>query len=444
MRSKQRRLVWILLAAAVILLLLAAGAVALYFGLRAGPSDLLTWRNPRDEIVTEEVLPVLALYPLAGAAETETVDVALSQGEWETAHAILAFGLDLSDAQRIGRLVLLGAQMNEAEMPDRAAQVFQQVYDVAVLSPRLTDAARADALMAAGRGWSDAGYRADAVTGYDQVFRLAVFSPYLQMAQRRELLEQLRGAYEGLGDLDRAAACEQPLEELESVAPQPPATIADHPGLTLDNAAVSLAEVGDLEEARRQAALALVEDFAGGREPAAERVEALSAALKAEDAAKLSLYEQLLAETSQPERRAEALWALIRWLTIKYQVAMGGFGISLAPEWEGQVTEIQSGLSTRYEDLYFAYEDMVTALPDAAHLDQASYLVRREMNLAGRLGHYPNFPMQQMADKLQDAALKLVEAEGPERLFVDVLVQDGQSRFFLSTGDVYGQSPQSP
>lgn len=444
MRSKQRRLVWILLAAAVILLLLAAGAAALYFSLRAGPSDLLTWRNPRDEIVTEEVLPVLALYPLAGAAETETVDVALSQGEWETAHAILAFGLDLSDAQRIGRLVLLGAQMNEAEMPDRAAQVFQQVYDVAVLSPRLTDAARADALMAAGRGWSDAGYRADAVTGYDQVFRLAVFSPYLQMAQRRELLEQLRTAYEGLGDLDRAAACEQSLEELESVAPQPPAMIADHPGLTLDNAAVSLAEVGDLEEARRQAALALVEDFAGGREPAAERVEALSAALKAEDAAKLSLYEQLLAETSQPERRAEALWVLIRWLTIKYQVAMGGFGISLVPEWEGQVTEIQSGLSTRYEDLYFAYEDMVTALPDAAYLDQASYLVRREMNLAGRLGHYPNFPTQQMADKLQDAALKLVEAEGQERLFVDVLVQDGQSRFFLSTGDVYGQSPQSP
>ena len=166
--------------------------------------------------------------------------------------------------------------------------------------------------------------------------------------------------------------------------------------------------------------------------------------VKAEDEAKLSLYEQLLAETSQPERRAEALWALIRWLTIKHQVAMGGFGISLVPEWEEQVNEIQSGLSTRYEDLYFAYEDMVTALPDASHLDQASYVVRREMNLAGRLGQYPNFPTQQMADKLQDAAFKLVAAESQERLFVDVLVKDGQSRFFLSTADVYGQSPQSP
>jgi hypothetical protein len=66
------------------------------------------------------------------------------------------------------------------------------------------------------------------------------------------------------------------------------------------------------------------------------------------------------------------------------------------------------------------------------------------MNLAGRLGQYPNFPTQQMADKLQDAAFKLVTAESPERLFVDVLVKDGQSRFFLSTADVYGQSPQSP
>lgn len=444
MRSKQRRLVWILLVAVVFLLLLAAAAVALYFGLRAGPSDLWTWRNPRSEIVPEQVAPVLALYPLAGAAETETIDVALSQGELETARAIVAFSLDLSDAQRIGRLVLLGARLNEAEESEMAAQTFQQVYDVAVLSPRLTDTARADALMSAGRGWIEAGFRADAVVSYDQAFRLAVDSPYLQMARRWELLKELQAVFQDLGELDRAAACEQPLEELERVTLQPPALLTDQPGLTLGGATLSLAEVGDLEEARRQATLALVEDLAGGREPSAERVQALAAALRAEDEAKLSLYEPLLAETSQPERRAEALWALIRWLTIKHQVAMGGFGISLVSEWEEQVNEIQSGLSTRYEDLYFAYEDMVTALPDASHLDQASYVVRREMNLAGRLGQYPNFPTQQMADKLQDAAFKLVAAESQERLFVDVLVKDGQSRFFLSTADVYGQSPQSP
>lgn len=444
MRSKQRRLVWFLLAAAVLLLVLAAGAVILYFGLRARPSDLLSWRNPRGEIVAKEVMPVLALYPLAGAAETETIDVALSQGELETARVIVAFSLDLSDAQRMGRLVLLGTRLIEAEEPEKAAYAFQQVYDIAVLSPGLTDTARADALMSAGRGWRDAGYHADAVTSFDQAFRLAVYSPYLQMAQRWELLDQLQKAYQNLGDLDRAAACEQPMEDLARITLQPPALISDHPGLTLGRATVSLPEVGEREEARRQATLALVEDLAGGREPSAERVQALAEALRAEDEAKTSLYEQLLAETSQPERRAEALWALIRWLTIKYQVAVGGFGVSLVSEWEGQANEIRSALSTRYEDLYFAYEDMVTALPDASHLDQASYLVRREMNLAGRLGQYPNFPTQQMADKLQDAAFKLVTAESPERLFVDVLVKDGQSRFFLSTADVYGQSPQSP
>ena len=95
-------------------------------------------------------------------------------------------------------------------------------------------------------------------------------------------------------------------------------------------------------------------------------------------------------------------------------------------------------MSKAYEGLRFDYEDLVTALPNAALMGPGSYLARRQVILAGRLGQYPNYPAQQMASKLQDAVTELISAGAREQLYVDVAVEDEGLRFFLSPADQYG------
>nr|NIV36001.1 hypothetical protein [Anaerolineae bacterium] len=215
MRSCRGRLVWILLALAAFLLVVALVLAAVYLVLQRSQSPTAGWQDPVLAIVPEQVAPDLALYPLAGASELDTVDAALANDDLETAYATLVFGLEMSDSQRIGRLILLGGQYAEAENADRAGLTYQQVYDVAVLSPYLTDPTRADALLAAGKGWTTLGDQDRALEVYDQVYLIAAQSPYLQMANRRDLLVALEEAYEEMGERSRAEASRAGIIELD-------------------------------------------------------------------------------------------------------------------------------------------------------------------------------------------------------------------------------------
>jgi hypothetical protein len=304
--------------------------------LRQRPAVVNGWQDVLVSIVPDEITADLALYPVAGASELETIDAAIANTDLETAYATLVFSLELSDAQRMGRLILLGRGFAKAESPERAARCYQQVYDLAVLSPRLNDPARADALLASGRGWAEIGYQVEATSAYDQVYVIAMYSPFLQMANRRELLNGLRNAYSGLQDGARAEVCRAQIVRLDQESQQPPAMPVQLPDLPLGEEAVSSAEVGAMEEARRQAAYAMIESLSKGA-PAPARVDGLAQAFRAEDAAKVSLYSQAMEGTTQPGKRINAHWEMIRWLTLKYQVAVQGFGLSLVPEWEASI-----------------------------------------------------------------------------------------------------------
>lgn len=440
------RLVWILLAVLVLLLVLAAGSAVTFFVLGQREAVDSGWQDPMAAIRSEEIAPDLALYPLAGALELDTVDAAMENGELETAYGILVYSLDLGQTQRLGRLVRLGAAFREAGRAERAALCFQQVYDMAVLDPRLTDPARADALFSAGKGWAQLEDETQALLAFEQVYKLAVESPYLQMANRRDLLVGLEAAFQGLGYPEWADAARARIVELDQEArPQPPALPGEQPNLPLGTGTVSSPEVGALENARREAAFAVLQGYAEGGEPAPETVEALSRALLAEDAAKLELYRQELEATSQPGRRIDVHWQTIRWLVLKYQVAAGGFGLPLVPAWGAVLTDIQVELSKAYEGLRFDYEDLVTALPDAWLIGPGNYQVRRQVVLDGRLGRYVNYPAQQLAEKLQEAARELIAAGSADRLYVDARSgEDGEMLFVLSPADEYGLSAQAP
>ncbi|MCL7452111.1 MAG: hypothetical protein M8467_03575, partial [Anaerolineae bacterium] len=286
-----------------------------------------------------------------------------------------------------------------------------------------------------------------ALEAYDQVHLIAIESPYLQLANRRDLLVALEAAYRDLGDEERASAIRADIVVLDQQArPQPPATPGERPELpSLEEASVSTPEVGALEEARRQAAYDLLQALSAGGEANADLVSSLAQALQAEDVAKLDLYRETLEGTSQPGTRIDAHWQRIRWLMLKYQVASRGYGLALLPDWEAELAGVRSDLSKAYEELYFDYEDLVTALPEARLIGPGSYQVRRQVILDGRLGRYVNYPAQQLADKLQAAVQGLSAAGAVDRLYVDVGTRDeGQLHFYLSSAEEYGSPVESP
>jgi len=440
-------LIWILLATAALLLLIAAAAVVVYLVLRQRPVTAANgWQDPITAIAPDKIAPDLALYPLAGASELETIDAAIDNNELYTAYAALVFALDLRDEQRSGRLQQLGSRFAAADDADMARLANQQVYDLAILSPEMSDPLRTDALLAVGKEWAEMGKKEEAGRAYDQVYTIAVRSPYLQLAYRRDLLTKLAAAYTDLGQTDRADLSRQQIERLtQGAQPQVFTPVGQAMELlAIPLTPVSSADIGTLEESRRQTAYSVLQATAGGTMPAADLVNGLGQALKAEDQAKLTFYQQEREATTQPSRRVNVDWSLIDWLTLKYKVAVRGFGLSIVPEWEGQVTAIQSELSKAYEGLRFDYEDMVTSLPDAALMEPGRYGVRRMVILAGRLGQYPNLPEQQTADKLQEAARNMIGAGMIEPLYVDVQSAKDGLWFFLSPAGQYGQAAFPP
>lgn len=440
MRSCRGRLKWIALAVVAVLALIASVVIVLFLRLGPGQSRTAVWRDPVTAIEPENIQPGMALYPMAGASNVETIDAAISAGDLETAYAALVFDPDLADAQRTGRFVRLGGAFAGAGRFDLANISYQQVYDLAIISPVLHDPARAEALIAAAKGWTDLGSEADALRALDQVYIIALRSPYLQMINRRDMLTTLEGAYSQLDDTRRAQETRQRIIELDQGAnPQPPAKASDSPSLPLGEEPVSSPLIGQLEDARRNAAYDLRLRVVPGEDLSSEAVAALSTALLAEDEAKRDFYHTELANALQLGRRVELHWQWIRWLTIKYRIALGGYGISLVPAWEDSTGEIQSSLSKAYEDLFFDYEDLVAALPEASLVWPGSYDIRRRVIQAGRLGLYPNYPEQQLAEKLSERASELIAGGDVLPLYVDWAIGDPGLWYMLSPADEYGQ-----
>jgi hypothetical protein len=87
---------------------------------------------------------------------------------------------------------------------------------------------------------------------------------------------------------------------------------------------------------------------------------------------------------------------------------------------------------------------LVAALPDASLLLPGSYAVRRQVLLEGRRGWYPNYPAEQLMDKLQEAARTLISSANVDQLYVDVRREAGEFTYLFSSAEEYGQSLQSP
>lgn len=439
------RLIWILLGLVLVLLIVSAVSWVLYLVTRPPSPQVKGWQDPIGMIEGDVVVSELALYPLAGASTAETLDAAIASGEPATAYVLLLHDAKLSDAQRGGRLIQLGAEFVASGAVEYAQASYQQAVDIAVLSPRLGDYARSELLLAAGKGLAELEREEEAAAAYNQVLLISRESPYLPLAHRRELLSTLSLAFSELGE-DQLA--EYARVRRASLDDEEAARHRAQPGesalISLGDEIVSSPEVGALEENRRQTAYAVLQAGSEDAQVPAELVGALAEALRAEDAAKQALYESELEATSQPGRRIDVYWQSIRWLLLKYQVAEQRFGISLVPEWEGDVEGIKLALARAFGDLELAYEDLVSALPQVSQIGPGTYEWQRILTLAGRTGMYPDYPADRHANALQATARSLIDEGHGDGLYVDVQYDEAGVDFFLSPASSYGRLPASP
>jgi hypothetical protein len=377
---------------------------------------------------------------------SEAFSQALEAGELESAYAILAFGLDLSERERVGSFLLLARRYAEVENATKAKLCYRQASTIATLSPVLSDFTRADAYLQVGSGLASLREQGEATLNYDQAYTIALYSPYLKKAHQKSILDKLAPAYEAIGESQRA---KQALDQSAALAPEASSSVEPEPAdkdrkLLLGRPkepTLMPQEIAEAEAARREAAHNLSDYLLSTlKQPPANLTESLAQTLQTEDEAKMSFYNTEPAEPPMLLEKVAIAWHKVRWLTIKYQVASGGYGFSPLPEWEAQVAEIQSELSKAYEDLYALHGEQVIALPEADTIDRAWVEVLRQEIEAGRLGLYPNYPEAQLITKLKEATNKLIAAGQDRSLRVDALSQDNVNILFLASDESYGQS----
>jgi hypothetical protein len=445
MGSIRKWLFFILVSGFLIFVLAGIVAFGAYFFTSRREVSLSAWSDPIARGETENVKPALALLPLAEVPSSEAFSQALEAGEIESAYAILVFSLDLSERERVGSFLLLARHYAEAGNATKAKLCYRQAGAIATLSPVLSDFTRADAYLQVGRGLASLKEQGEAKLNYDQAYTIALYSPYLKKAHQKSVLDKLVSAYKAIGESQKAEqALNQSvaldLEASDSTEPEP----ADQDRKFLlgrPNEPILTQEVAEAEAARRKAAHNLSDYLLSTlKQPPDNLTANLAQALQTEDEARQSFYNAEPAEPPMLLEKVAVTWHKVRWLTIKYQMALGSYGLSLMPEWEAQAAEIQSELSKAYEDLYALHSEQVIELPEAGTIDRAWVEVLRQEIEVGRLGLYPNYPEEQLTAKLKEATEKLIAAGQDRSLRVDILYRDNVKVFILTSDRSYGQS----
>ena len=127
----------------------------------------------------------------------------------------------------------------------------------------------------------------------------------------------------------------------------------------------------------------------------------------------------------------------LAWYVVKYRVAQRGYGVSLVPEWEAQVTDIATALSSTYTELINGYGQQLDTL-DATEAVQARVELLRQGVLWTRLGLFPDANAEQtLSEQLAEASRQLRARQGNAGLTVTGQDIDGQ-RFYLLSGSEPG------
>lgn len=396
---------WLLIALGVLLLLallIGVSAIAGYFMLRNQQAGDWTWQDPLLALDSARVRPDIAVLTLLDEPASSLVRQALAAGEPDTAYALLVYNAATSDVERSGNALLVGRAFEDELAPDLAALSYQQVQSLAALSPVMPDFTRTQSTLDAAEGFIRLEMPESARPLLRQAEALARYSPLLAPIQRQQAATRLRDTYRQLGDEGQARVLDQLVREPRGL---PTNTFLRGPFLPTFTAQLTPPDaVLQAADARRQAVYPFVTAW-DTNDPA--QIEAarqsLAAALLNENNAREAALLVGMAEENDLPQQAAILRQWTDWLTLKYFIAVGGFGMTLVPEWQAQSDAIWGKLGKAYEQLLQNYRDQAAALPDPDDGLAARVEVLRYQALLGRLGLLPGFDESGMAAVLRTA-----------------------------------------
>jgi tetratricopeptide (TPR) repeat protein len=376
---------------------------------------------------------------LTGTGDLEVVNRALGDEELETAYAAVVFNTQLSDAEHVGNLLLLGQSYAETAEEGRAQLCYRQANLISTLSPTLSDFARANSLVEIGEGLAELGNREEALINYDQAHTVAVHSPSVKDRHRADILGQLATEYEALGEKTKASECSalqaeilylsgDPGEAAEGSTEQPIAPFL------MQIPEPTAAMVASYEQKRVETVLELIDSLQGvapGGAIQQNLATDVAQALVNEDNARRTAYEDQLAAATSMVLRIGIADAQVDWLILKYRVALGGYGLQLVPAWEDNLAHIEAELNAARGELHSIYHEQISTFNDDAAIDRAWYDVLRLEVQEGKLGLYPDYPEEQRILELTAVTGRLI-GSGDLILYPQVAYEDDVPVFRLN------------
>jgi hypothetical protein len=394
--------------------LLSGFILSLFIGLAALSALLALWNNegstsddnPLNGINVARVVPQLALMDLAGEPAEALAYQALNAGELETAHATALFHPKMSGPSRTGLFLQLAGRYLDRSATVAAGHTYRLALGSAILDPSLPLPSVSQTLVHIASGSLGASQEA-ALDSAIQAVRVASQTPDLLPAQRNQTFVSLQSLAR---DLEADLLSQQIDEFIRNPYLMPG-------GHLLDPQLPSLSEPVEFDEplamavaARQQAARRLAERIAltDGMDIEPER-QSLTETVLHEDQVRSNFYGRML---SGPISLQQQFWLVQNrrdWIALKARIALGGYGISIVPEWEASLSEILGDLTAATSTLDVVFQGLISAQPTP--LDQANLRVETLLWLAlqAEMGLYPNAPIADLSSRLVAAQNELAD-----------------------------------
>lgn len=403
-RLGARRKGLIVLLAALLVATLVLGLVAIggYFYLRDNRSAQWSWQDPLAAIDSTRVRPDLAVIALLDQPAGALVQQAVLAGEPDTAYAVMVHNSRSSDAERSGSAQLTGKAFEEVPARDLAALSYQQMLDIAALSPVMADPMRAQVSLDAARGFIRLGLPDAAQPALLQAEVLARYSPLLAPVQRQDVARQLQAIYLELGQAEQAATLDQLVREPRGV---PTSKFVRGPFLPQFVGQIDMPEeLRQVNEERRRQVFQFLAAWDSGDPSRVEPARSqLAGALLLEDRVRRDLLPARDRLAVEPNQRAALAQEQAQWQALRYMLASGAVGFDIVPEWSQARAQVANDVRGAYDALFNLYRDQAARLPDPDDARAARVEILRQQNLLGRLGLYPGYDEVALGFALEQA-----------------------------------------
>ncbi len=363
-RSRRKRGPWIevtVITGFIFSLVVGIGALAALLASSRGEETTLG-AAASQTIVSDRIVPQLALAQLAGDPAEALAYQAATAGELDTASAIALTDAELSGPRRLSLLLRLGERFYAAGRPSNAAMHYNLARAVAVLEPYLDGVERTAALAQSAKGFQTAGAEDASLDSAIQAARAAEQTPGMLPTHRSQAYEDLRPLAIELGD-------EAFQQELSELARNP---YYEPPGVAVSSALPELRrpisfddEVRTAIAAREQAARVLADRIllTQGIDIGPE-VQELAASLIREDQLRDSYYRRVLGEGLTLEDQYALTIDRRAWIALKARIALQGFGLSIVPEWEQNLDGLRNDLGVATANVGQVADAMANEIAD--------------------------------------------------------------------------------